>query len=106
MKGPVFGRAWVVGFCCLKDTIICLHFPASESSASSSLDWHLVLQQHIGHELHFPGPQRIRDAGKQVTYRHNNTGKTKTSKALSVEASLVDEPAASCHFLSDRKTLT
>ena len=26
-------------------------------------DWYLVLQQHIGDELHVPGPQRVRDAG-------------------------------------------
>lgn len=85
--------------------VLSLFVSASNSSVAPPLDWHLVLQQHAGHELHLPGPQRIRDAGQQVARRHHNTGEPFISDCD--KASVVCGPAAlSRLFLSDRKTLT
>lgn len=38
-------------------------------------DWDLVLQQHLGHELHQPGHECVGDAGEQDAHRHHHPGR-------------------------------
>lgn len=55
--------------------------PLSPRLPPGPADRYLVLQQHSCHELHVPGPQRVRDAGQQDAHRHHNPGKFSLHRA-------------------------